>query len=211
MSRALRIAAREYMAFVRTVGFWLSICLMPLGLRRRDRSSPASPPTRRRRRSGDLDFTGAGYGRDPGQALAARGPRAQRHRRRRPADRPIAATPTRAESGPTLRRAHHAGRRPARRRGDRARHGREAGARPLDPQHQRARPAGGAERGAERRARARPSSPARGCRRRRSPRSTPTSPQVTAVFAQERGRPRLDARPPAQHRRLRHGHRALER
>ena len=32
MTRALRIAAREYMAFVRTVGFWLSICLMPLGL-----------------------------------------------------------------------------------------------------------------------------------------------------------------------------------
>jgi ABC-2 type transport system permease protein len=32
MSRALRIAAREYAAFVRTVGFWLSICLMPLGL-----------------------------------------------------------------------------------------------------------------------------------------------------------------------------------
>ena len=32
MSRALRIAAREYVAFVRTVGFWLSICLMPLGL-----------------------------------------------------------------------------------------------------------------------------------------------------------------------------------
>ena len=32
MTRALRIAAREYVAFVRTVGFWLSICLMPLGL-----------------------------------------------------------------------------------------------------------------------------------------------------------------------------------
>jgi ABC-2 type transport system permease protein len=32
MTRAFRIAAREYMAFVRTVGFWLSICLMPLGL-----------------------------------------------------------------------------------------------------------------------------------------------------------------------------------
>jgi ABC-2 type transport system permease protein len=32
MTRTFRIAAREYMAFVRTVGFWLSICLMPLGL-----------------------------------------------------------------------------------------------------------------------------------------------------------------------------------
>jgi ABC-2 type transport system permease protein len=32
MRRLLRIAAREYIAYVRTVGFWLSICLMPVGL-----------------------------------------------------------------------------------------------------------------------------------------------------------------------------------
>jgi ABC-2 type transport system permease protein len=32
MSRLLTIAIREYLAFVRTVGFWLSICLMPAGL-----------------------------------------------------------------------------------------------------------------------------------------------------------------------------------
>ncbi len=32
MKRLLRIAAREYIAYVRTVGFWLSICLMPVGL-----------------------------------------------------------------------------------------------------------------------------------------------------------------------------------
>jgi ABC-2 type transport system permease protein len=32
MSRMLAIAVREYLAFVRTVGFWLSICLMPAGL-----------------------------------------------------------------------------------------------------------------------------------------------------------------------------------
>ena len=32
MSRLLAIAVREYLAFVRTVGFWLSICLMPVGL-----------------------------------------------------------------------------------------------------------------------------------------------------------------------------------
>jgi ABC-2 type transport system permease protein len=32
MSRLLAIAVREYLAFVRTVGFWLSICLMPAGL-----------------------------------------------------------------------------------------------------------------------------------------------------------------------------------
>jgi ABC-2 type transport system permease protein len=32
MNRMLTIAVREYLAFVRTVGFWLSICLMPAGL-----------------------------------------------------------------------------------------------------------------------------------------------------------------------------------
>jgi len=32
MSRMLTIALREYIAFVRTFGFWLSICLMPMGL-----------------------------------------------------------------------------------------------------------------------------------------------------------------------------------
>ena len=32
MNRMLRIAAREYAAYVRTVGFWLSMCLMPLGI-----------------------------------------------------------------------------------------------------------------------------------------------------------------------------------
>jgi ABC-2 type transport system permease protein len=32
MSRLLAIAVREYLAFVRTVGFWLSMCLMPAGL-----------------------------------------------------------------------------------------------------------------------------------------------------------------------------------
>ena len=31
MSRLLKIAAREYLAYVRTFGFWLSMCLMPLG------------------------------------------------------------------------------------------------------------------------------------------------------------------------------------
>ena len=32
MSRLLTIAVREYLAYVRTVGFWLSLCLMPLVL-----------------------------------------------------------------------------------------------------------------------------------------------------------------------------------
>ena len=32
MSRLLRIAAREYLSYVRTVGFWLSLVVMPLAL-----------------------------------------------------------------------------------------------------------------------------------------------------------------------------------
>ena len=32
MIRLLRIARREYVAYVRTIGFWVSICLMPVGL-----------------------------------------------------------------------------------------------------------------------------------------------------------------------------------
>lgn len=32
MSKLLRIAAREYLAYVRTIGFWLSMGLMPVGL-----------------------------------------------------------------------------------------------------------------------------------------------------------------------------------
>lgn len=32
MNRLMRIAVREYGAYVRTIGFWLSICLLPVGL-----------------------------------------------------------------------------------------------------------------------------------------------------------------------------------
>jgi len=32
MSRLMRIAGREYISYIRTVGFWLSICMMPLVL-----------------------------------------------------------------------------------------------------------------------------------------------------------------------------------
>ena len=32
MSRLARIAAREYLSYVRTLGFWLSLCMMPLAL-----------------------------------------------------------------------------------------------------------------------------------------------------------------------------------
>lgn len=31
MSRTLKIAVREYLSYIRTVGFWLSMCVMPLG------------------------------------------------------------------------------------------------------------------------------------------------------------------------------------
>ena len=64
MTRALRIAAREYMAFVRTVGFWLSICLMPQGLTSViffSGMATHSAPTPKR---AVIDFTGAGYGAD---------------------------------------------------------------------------------------------------------------------------------------------------
>jgi ABC-2 type transport system permease protein len=48
MSRVFRIAEREYVSYIRTVGFWLSLCMMPLVLGASlfipslmDRSSPA--------------------------------------------------------------------------------------------------------------------------------------------------------------------------
>ncbi|MBV9996895.1 MAG: ABC transporter permease [Caulobacteraceae bacterium] len=70
MSRLLAIATREYWAFVRTVGFWLSICLMPFGLLMAIYASglaekTAPPPT-----LAVVDLSGAGYGDD--LAAAAR-------------------------------------------------------------------------------------------------------------------------------------------
>jgi len=62
MSRALRIAAREYMAFVRTVGFWLSICLMPLGLLGVMFFSGIAAHSAPTPKMAIYDFTGAGYG-----------------------------------------------------------------------------------------------------------------------------------------------------
>ena len=68
MSRLLRIAAREYLSYVRTVGFWLSLVAMPLVLSASlaipslmDRTAP---PTR----LAIIDLTHQGYG----AALAAR-------------------------------------------------------------------------------------------------------------------------------------------
>jgi ABC-2 type transport system permease protein len=68
MSRLLRIAAREYLSYVRTVGFWLSLIAMPLVLSA-SLSIPAmmdrtAPPTR----LAIVDFSHQGYG----EALAAR-------------------------------------------------------------------------------------------------------------------------------------------
>jgi ABC-2 type transport system permease protein len=62
MTRALRIAAREYMAFVRTVGFWLSICLMPLGLVGVMFFSGIAAHSAPTPKMAIYDFTGAGYG-----------------------------------------------------------------------------------------------------------------------------------------------------
>ena len=62
MSRLLRIASREYLSYVRTVGFWLSLVAMPLVLSASlaipsmmDRSAP---PTR----LAIVDYTQQGYG-----------------------------------------------------------------------------------------------------------------------------------------------------
>jgi ABC-2 type transport system permease protein len=68
MRRLLKIARREYIAYIRTVGFWLSMLLMPLGLAvagaapmLMDRSAPA--PT-----LAVIDLGAEGYG----QAIAPR-------------------------------------------------------------------------------------------------------------------------------------------
>jgi len=62
MSRLLAIAGREYMAFVRTVGFWLSICLMPLGLLVAIYASGVAAKSAPASRVAIVDLTGAGYG-----------------------------------------------------------------------------------------------------------------------------------------------------
>ncbi|HXQ16109.1 MAG TPA: ABC transporter permease [Caulobacteraceae bacterium] len=62
MTRALRIAAREYVAFVRTVGFWLSICLMPLGLVGVMFFSGIAAHSAPTPKLAILDYSGADYG-----------------------------------------------------------------------------------------------------------------------------------------------------
>jgi ABC-2 type transport system permease protein len=62
VNRALLIARREYIAFVRTVGFWLSICLMPLGLVAVIVFTGMAAKTAPTPKLAIVDFTGAGYG-----------------------------------------------------------------------------------------------------------------------------------------------------
>ncbi|HEY1751170.1 MAG TPA: ABC transporter permease [Caulobacteraceae bacterium] len=61
MSRLLTIAVREYLAFVRTVGFWLSICLMPLGLLMAIFATSMSAHLAPAPRVAVVDLTGGGY------------------------------------------------------------------------------------------------------------------------------------------------------
>ena len=74
MKRLLRIAGREYAAYVRTVGFWLSMGLMPVGLilaviTSTQGASVAPPPT-----LAIIDQTGHGYGERLQAILARRAP-----------------------------------------------------------------------------------------------------------------------------------------
>ncbi|HEX4098402.1 MAG TPA: hypothetical protein VHX64_16870, partial [Caulobacteraceae bacterium] len=71
MNRLLKIAVREYLAYVRTAGFWLSLLLTPVGLSlgfvgpmMLARSAP--PP-----RIAVVDLTGQGYAADIARALTA--------------------------------------------------------------------------------------------------------------------------------------------
>jgi ABC-2 type transport system permease protein len=70
MSRLLRIALREYLAYVKTPGFWLSILLLPLGI-----SAYAFAPVLMERSTPTpnvavVDFTGRGLSADIAKSLA---------------------------------------------------------------------------------------------------------------------------------------------
>lgn len=106
MSRLLRIAAREYLAYVRTAGFWLSMCLLPVILGVVGGVpvliARTSPPLR----LAVIDLTGRGYGDAIARAVAAphAGPRGGA---RKPAavivPSPVPATGTAAQIGRALR------------------------------------------------------------------------------------------------------------
>jgi ABC-2 type transport system permease protein len=71
MSRLVLIAVREYVAFVRTVGFWLSICLMPLGLVAVIIFTGFAAKTAPTPKLAILDFTGGGYAAPLAKAVQA--------------------------------------------------------------------------------------------------------------------------------------------
>jgi ABC-2 type transport system permease protein len=62
MNRLLLIAGREYLAFIRTVGFWLSICLMPLGLFVAIYATGMAAKSAPTPRLAIVDVSGGGYG-----------------------------------------------------------------------------------------------------------------------------------------------------
>ncbi|HLI65821.1 MAG TPA: ABC transporter permease [Caulobacteraceae bacterium] len=74
MSRLLRIAVRDYLAYVRTPGFWLSILLMPVGIMLFGGSSTLLARTSPVPEIAVVDFTGQGYVQAVQQALAASQP-----------------------------------------------------------------------------------------------------------------------------------------
>jgi ABC-2 type transport system permease protein len=119
MSRLLRIAAREYSSYVRTVGFWLSLIVMPLALAAGS-TVPAmmdrtAPPTR----LAVIDLTGRGVGEALAERLRAE-PASGRRVVIAPAPPAAARASDAAAAGAVVRRLMGAGRDPAARTFDAA-------------------------------------------------------------------------------------------
>ena len=70
MRRLIKIALREYLSYVRTVGFWLSMSLLPVGLAAGIMIPGMMERTAPVRTLGVLDLTGRGLGADVVRALA---------------------------------------------------------------------------------------------------------------------------------------------
>jgi ABC-2 type transport system permease protein len=83
MSRLLRIARREYLAYVRTAGFWLSILALPLVMGVSISAPMMMMRSAQPERLAIVDLTGQGLGEAVGAARRGPGPR----RRPRPASR----------------------------------------------------------------------------------------------------------------------------
>ncbi len=103
MSRLLRIAGREYISYIRTVGFWLSICMMPLVLSASifipvmmAHSTPAS-------RIAVVDLTGEHLGAPLAQSLASQGDADGPPPIIRPAPAPVQGVPEARAVGARLR------------------------------------------------------------------------------------------------------------